>query len=101
LPEAAGAAFPDIIDDEDGSPEMYARVREVNMKMIAAPVVILLRKVVPPPAPKTDWLPLLPNDAPISAPLPDCSNTTAIRKKLTTTCNIVRKIVIQIPLQLK
>jgi len=68
------------------------------MKITAAPVVILLRKVVPPPAPKTDWLPLLPNDAPISAPLPDWSSTTAIKKKLTTTCNIVRRIVIPYPL---
>jgi hypothetical protein len=69
------------------------------MNITAAPVVILLRKVVPPPAPNTDWLPLLPNDAPISAPLPDCSRTTAIMNMLTSTCSIVRKIVIQNPLK--
>ena len=68
------------------------------MKITAAPVVILLRNVVPPPAPKTDWLPLLPKDAPISAPLPDCSSTTAIMKMLTTTCSIVIAIDIQYPL---
>jgi hypothetical protein len=68
------------------------------MKTTAAPVVILLRKVVPPPAPKTDWLPLLPKDAPISAPFPDCSSTTAIKNILTDTCSIVIAIDIQNPL---
>ncbi len=69
------------------------------MNMTAALVVNLLRKEVPPPAPKTDWLPLLPNDAPISAPFPDCSKTTAIKNKLTSTCKIVNAIVIQDPLE--
>jgi len=87
-----------MIDDDDGFPEMYAKVKDVSMKITAAPVVILLRNVVPPPAPNTDWLPLLPNDAPISAPLPDCSRTTAIIKILTATCNIVIAMDIQYPL---
>jgi hypothetical protein len=95
---AAGLLLPDMIDDDDGFPEMYARVRDVSMKITAAPVVILLRNVVPPPAPKTDWLPLLPNEAPISAPLPDCSSTTAIMKILTATCNIVIAMDIHKPL---
>ena len=90
------ADFPlsDMIDEDDGKPDIYASVREVSIKTIAAPVVILLRNEVPPPAPNTDWLPLLPKDAPISAPFPDCSNTTAIRKILTITCNMVSAIVI-------
>ena len=61
-------------------------------------MVNLLKKDVPPPAPKTDWLPLLPNEAPISAPFPDCNKTTAIRNRLTSTCKIVRAIVIPDPL---
>lgn len=51
-----GAVFPlpDIMEEDDGCPEMYARVNDVNMKITAALVVNLLRKEVPPPAPKTD-----------------------------------------------
>lgn len=64
------------------------------MKIMAAPVVSLLMKVLPPPAPKTDWLPLAPKDAPISAPLPDCKRTIAIRATLTSTCSMISKIVI-------
>jgi hypothetical protein len=94
---AAGLLFEDMTDDEDGSPERYANVSDVSIKITAAPVVILLKNVVPPPAPKTDWLPLLPKEAPISAPLPDCNNTTAIMNTLTKTCNIVRTMIIQIP----
>jgi hypothetical protein len=87
-------AAPDIIDDDDGNPETYASVNEVSMKITAAPVVILLRNDVPPPAPKTDWLPLLPKDAPISAPFPDCNSTTPIKNRLTATCKTVSTIVI-------
>jgi len=65
------------------------------MKMIAALVVSLLIKVLPPPAPKTDWLPLAPKEAPISAPLPDCSKTTMIKAKQTMTCRVTSKIVIK------
>jgi hypothetical protein len=95
-----GAAFPlpDIIEDDDGCPEIYARVKDVSIKTTAALVVSLLKKDVPPPAPKTDWLPLLPKEAPISAPFPDCSNTTPIKNRLTITCKIVRTIIIQYPL---
>jgi len=97
----AGAVFPlpDIMEEDDGWPEIYANVKDVNIKITAALVVNLLRKDVPPPAPKTDWLPPLPNDAPISAPLPDCSKTTAIKNRLTSTCKIVRAIIIPDPLE--
>lgn len=93
----ADLAAPDIIDDDDGVPEIYANVNEVSMKITAAPVVILLRNDVPPPAPKTDWLPLLPKEAPISAPFPDCNRTTPIKNILTATCKAVRTIVIRYP----
>lgn len=43
-----------MIEEVPGLLEMYASVSEVSMKIIAAPVVILLMKVLPPPAPKTD-----------------------------------------------
>ena len=59
-------------------PQKIDRAMLVSMKMMAAPVVSLLMKVLPPPAPNTDWLPLAPKDAPISAPLPDCSRTIMI-----------------------
>ncbi len=86
------------MEEDDGCPERYARVNDVSIKITAALVVNLLKKVVPPPAPKTDWLPLLPNEAPISAPFPDCSNTTAIKNRLTITCKIVKAIIIPDPL---
>lgn len=87
------------MEEDEGWPETYARVNEVSMNMTAALVVNLLKKEVPPPAPKTDWLPLLPNEAPISAPFPDCNNTTQIKNKLTITCRIVRTIIIPVPLE--
>lgn len=43
-----------MIEDVEGIPETYASVSEVSMKMTAAPVVILLKNDVPPPAPNTD-----------------------------------------------
>jgi len=53
-----GAAFvadlDDMIDELPDFPEKYASVNEVSIKMIAAAVVILLMKVLPPPAPNTD-----------------------------------------------
>lgn len=69
----AGWAFGvfDMIEEPPPLPETKAKDREVSMKIMAALVVSLLMKVLPPPAPKTDWLPLAPKDAPISAPLPD------------------------------
>ena len=78
--------------------ERCARVSEVSMKMIAAPVVSLFMKVLPPVAPNTVWLPPAPKEAPISAPLPDCSSTTPIMNRLTTMCSTVNAIVIQCPL---
>jgi membrane associated rhomboid family serine protease len=72
-PIGAGFALgaEDMIDWLPLLPDMKASDREVSMKMIAALVVSLLMNVLPPPAPKTDWLPLAPKDAPISAPFPD------------------------------
>ena len=49
--------------------ESNARLSEVNMKIMAAPTVILLRNVPGPRLPKTVWLDP-PNAAPISAPFP-------------------------------
>ncbi len=43
-----------IIEVLSGLLERYARVREVSMKIMAAPVVSLLRKVAPPPTPNND-----------------------------------------------
>ena len=44
----------DMIDELPDFPERYASDNDVSIKMIAAPVVILLMKVLPPPAPNTD-----------------------------------------------
>ena len=77
--------MPDMIEEVPVWPDRYARVSEVSIKIMAAPVVSLLMKVFPPPAPNTDWLPLAPKDAPISAPLPDCRRTIAIKAILTIT----------------
>ena len=88
-------ALEDMMDELPLLPEMKASVREVSMKMTAALVVSLLMKVLPPPAPKTDWLPLAPKDAPISAPLPDCNRTTMIRAKHTIMCSVTSRIVIK------
>ena len=51
--------------------ERCASVSEVSMNSTAAEVVSLFMKVLPPLAPNTVWLPPAPNEAPISAPLPD------------------------------
>ena len=48
--------------------EKTARVRDVNINAIAAPVVSLLRNVAAPLLPKSVWLEP-PKAAPISAPL--------------------------------
>ena len=81
----AGADTPlaGMMDEVSARPDKYARVRDVSMNMMAAAVVSLLRKVVPPLAPKTDWLPPAPKDAPISAPLPDWSKTIPISARQT------------------
>jgi len=80
------------MDDPPPLPEIKASDREVSMKMMAALVVSLLMKVLPPPAPKTDWLPLAPKEAPISAPFPDCRRTMMINAKQTMTCRVTSRI---------
>ena len=92
--DALIAPLDDMIDELPPFPDMKASVRDVSMKIMAALVVNLLKNVVPPPAPKTDWLPPAPNDAPISAPLPDCSRTMTINAKHTRMCNITSSVVI-------
>jgi hypothetical protein len=82
-----------MMDELPLCPERYARINEVSIKIMAAPVVSLLIKVLPPPAPKTDWLPPAPKEAPISAPLPDWRRTMAMRATLTVICKIVRNMV--------
>src|SRR6185369_8485875 len=79
----AGADLPDMMEELFLDDERCARVSEVSMKSMAAPVVILFMKVLPPLAPNTVWLPPAPNDAPISAPLPDWSRTIPIMAILT------------------
>jgi hypothetical protein len=98
LPIGAGfdfAALDDMMEDPPPLPETNASDREVSMNMIAALVVSLLMNVLPPPAPNTDWLPLAPKDAPISAPFPDWRRTTIINAKLTVTCSATSRIVIK------
>jgi len=85
----------DMIDELVPLDERCARVSEVSMKMIAAPVVSLFMKVLPPLAPNTVWLPPAPKDAPISAPLPDCSRTMPIKAIQTNTCRKISTYVIK------
>jgi len=68
---------------------MIASVKEVTMKMIAAHVVALVRALAAERGPKAVWLPCPPKAAAISALLPLCSSTTAIRNRQTTTCMTV------------
>lgn len=63
------------------------------MNMTAAQAVSLLIKVLPPPAPNTDWLPPAPNEAPISAPFPDWNRTTAMSARHTIMWTMIRNIV--------
>jgi hypothetical protein len=55
-----------------------ANSKDVNIKIVAAPTVTLLKKDVAPEPPNTVWLEP-PNAAPISAPLPVWSNTIRIK----------------------
>ena len=64
-------------------PEKYPRVRDVNMKTMAMPVVNRVRKLPAPLLPKIVELEP-PKTAPISAPFPVCKRTTRISPKLTT-----------------
>ena len=58
--------------------EVMARVKDVIMKMTAADVVSFARKLCAPRGPKT-VCDAPPKAAPISAPLPFCRSTIAIR----------------------
>src|SRR3990172_4301704 len=58
--------------------DIMARVMEVIMKMTAATVVILFKKLAGPLLPKMVWLEP-PKAAPREAPRPNCSNTIRIR----------------------
>jgi len=72
-----------MTDEATPSPrENTARLRDVNIKINAAPTVTLLRKVPGPRLPKTVWLDP-PNAAPISAPFPACKRMEAIMRKQT------------------
>ena len=80
---ASLAVTPFITEDDAPLPNKKARLREVNMKIIAAATVILCRKGVAPALPKTVWLEP-PKAAPILAPLPFWSNTIMIKAIQTT-----------------
>ena len=68
-------------------------VMEVSMKITAAQVVALLSTVAAVRVPKAVWLPMPPKAAAMSALLPLCKSTTAIRKIQTITCRTVIRIV--------
>ena len=65
--------------------DMYASARDVSIKITAAPVVALLKKVEAPVLPNSVWLPPPPKAAPISAPFPVWSKTIMIRATHTIT----------------
>src|SRR5438094_4460681 len=58
------------------SPPSRARLNDVMVKRIAITAVILPTTVGVPIEPNTAWLPAPPNAEPMSAPLPDCKNST-------------------------
>ena len=64
--------------------EKMANTNEVTIKMPAAAVVSLLRKLPGPRGPNTVWL-APPNAAPMPAPLPACNRTIRIRATATIT----------------
>jgi hypothetical protein len=72
------------------------REREVTMKMIAAAVVSLVRKLPAPVLPKTVELEP-PKTAPMSAPFPVWRRTTRTRKMHARTWMIVMMVAIVIP----
>jgi hypothetical protein len=53
---------------------------DVTMKIMATPVVILVKKPAGPADPKRVWLEPPPKAAPISAPFPVWSNTIRIKR---------------------
>jgi hypothetical protein len=69
-----------------------ARESEVIIKTTATTVVILLRNDAEPRLPKSVWLDP-PKAAPISAPLPLWSSTTAMRKRQAKIWIIINSIV--------
>ena len=69
-------------------------IRDVSINTTAEPVVSLLRNVDAPLLPKIVWLEP-PNAAPISAPLPPCSNTIAIKKRQHKICMMTKSVVIK------
>jgi len=83
-----GAGRSRTMEAADRWEEIMARESEVSMKMMAAAVVSLARKVVVPRVPKMVWLAPLPKALPIWAPLPVCSNTTKIKKKHIIRCRM-------------
>jgi hypothetical protein len=72
------------------------RLKAVNMKTIAAPVVSLDKNVAVPLAPKAVCDPPPPKAPAKSAPLPDCSSTIKMSNRQTITCKMVSKIVMKI-----
>jgi hypothetical protein len=65
--------------------EKIASTNEVIIKIPAAAVVSLPRKLPGPRGPNTVWL-APPNAAPMPAPLPACNSTTRISAMATKTC---------------
>lgn len=62
--------------------ERKAKLKDVNIKITAAPTVTLLRNVPGPRLPNT-VCDDPPKDAPISAPFPACKRIAAIMRKQT------------------
>ena len=89
----AGAVFvgDDVVPDKTDPvlvPRRLAKmesVMEVSMNTMAAQVVALLSTVAAVRVPNAVWLPMPPKAAAISALLPLCNRTTAIRKTQTMT----------------
>src|SRR5262245_30818050 len=72
-------------DDPPGREIKMVRASDVIMKITAAVVVALLRRVPAPRAPKAVCEPPPPKAPAQSAPLPCCKSTTMIRKMQTIT----------------
>ena len=92
-----------ISDTTDLPPlfEIYARVREVIMKITAAHVVIFPKNEAAPVFPKSVWLPAPPNTAPILAPLPVCKSTIRIKAMETIICIVMIKAVMSLLCNIK
>jgi hypothetical protein len=68
-------------------PNIKASIRHVIIKIIAAAVVIFVKKEVAPAPPKRVWL-VPPKAAPMSEPLPFCKRTIRISATHTMICRI-------------